>query len=112
MDYRLIEMCCGSAAFTLHKLGAKRAILPYQGSKWKLRHALEEVAAGMGFAGAPRWVSLVDAGPWGETMGWVLDPEGRAMVIADLAILNDGDPLRRYLPDDADSQSRPRKWLP
>jgi len=84
MTYTLIEPCAGSAAFSLHLMGSRRALLPYQGSKWRFRHGLTEMAESLGFAGPPSRVVLTDPGPWGRTLNVVLDRKGRAEVLQQL----------------------------
>src|SRR5690606_2116007 len=75
---------CGSAAFTLHLLGARRAILPYQGSKWRFRKELEAIAEELGFVGPPDRVVLTDPGPWGRVMGVLLRRSARQHLIEEL----------------------------
>lgn len=91
MSYTLVEPCSGSAAFTLHLLGATRSILPYQGSKWRFRRGLQERAEALGFRGCPARVVLTDPGPWGRTLGVILEPTSRAALIARLQALADED---------------------
>lgn len=40
--WTLVEPCCGTAALSLHLLGATRQLVPRQGSKWAFRRILEE----------------------------------------------------------------------
>jgi hypothetical protein len=65
----------------MHLLGARRAIVPYQGSKWRVRRQLTARAQALGFVGAPSHVMLADPGPWGSTMGVVLDPADRTELV-------------------------------
>lgn len=86
--WSLVEPCCGSASLTLHLLGARRPLLPYQGSKWRFRAALGARIAAVVGAGAPREVALFDPGPWGIAAPTVLDPalrSGVAALLEDLA---------------------------
>lgn len=92
MSFTLIEPCCGSAAFTLHLLGARRAILPYQGSKWRFRRGLERKAEELGFVGPPERVVLTDPGPWGRAMGVILQRDRRRELIDALEGLAAEDP--------------------
>lgn len=71
--WTLVEPCCGSAALTLHTLGARHAIVPYQGSKWSLRHQLSSVLMTLGFWGVPSRVVLTDASLWAEAIGLLLE---------------------------------------
>lgn len=92
MAYTLVEPCCGSAAFTLHLLGARRSILPYQGSKWRFRKGLEAIARELGFDGPPERVVLTDPGPWGRVMGVLLQREARQELLVELERLAATDP--------------------
>lgn len=92
MSYTLVEPCCGSAALTMHLLGAKKPLMPYQGTKWRYRFALAELVEEMGFEGPPSRVWLMDAGFWGTAMGFILDPEVREVLIEELKELAERDP--------------------
>ena len=92
LGYTLVEPCCGSAAFTLHLLGAKRSPLAYQGSKWRCRRGLEEKAKELGFIGPPRQVVLTDPGPWGRALAVILCKVGREALLAQLTELAETDP--------------------
>lgn len=70
--WTLVEPCCGSAALTLHLLGARRALVPYQGTKWSLRRELEGIVRRLGYWGAPDHVVLVDVAPWSAAIAAVL----------------------------------------
>lgn len=94
--WTLVEPCSGSAAFTLHLLGARRALLPYQGSKWRFRHSLEARARSLGFEGAPSRVRLTDPGPWGHTLRVVLDAGLRLDLIRTLERWSEQDPRSVY----------------
>ena len=96
MGYRLVELCCGSAALTLSLCGARRSLLPYQGSKWRFRKLLARHLAEAGFTGAPSRVTLFDPGPWGRVMPVVLDPSRRAELVAMLRTLAERDPHQVY----------------
>ena len=76
----LVEPCAGSAALTMHLLGARRAILPYQGGKWRYRHALADLLASFGL-GRPQRVVLADPSPWGIALEILLDPRSRQDLI-------------------------------
>lgn len=84
MSYTLVEPCAGSAAFTLHLLGATRALMPYQGSKWRFRHSLQAQAEALGFEGLPSRVVLTDPGPWGRALRMVLDVAERRLLLEHL----------------------------
>lgn len=96
MSYTLIETCCASSALTLHLLGAKRSILPYQGSKWKLRRALSKQAEELGFSGPPSSVFLKDPGPWGKAIFFVLNRFARDLLLERLRELAQEDPFTVY----------------
>lgn len=89
--YSLVETCCGSAALTLHLLGARRPLVPYQGGKWRVRRQLADVLRQRGFEGAPARVVLTDPGPWGVAAGAVVDGATRANVIDRLVALGERD---------------------
>lgn len=96
MPYTLVEPCAGSAAFTLHLLGATRALLPYQGSKWRFRHSLQAQAEALGFHGVPSKVLLTDPGPWGRALRVVLDPSLRRELLEQLRELAAEEPREVY----------------
>ncbi|MCA9493163.1 MAG: hypothetical protein KC621_24700 [Myxococcales bacterium] len=79
-----IEPCCGSAALALALLGATRSLLPYQGSKWRFRHALTAAIGEAGVTGRPDRVVLSDAGPFGVAAPTLIDATLRAEVIQEL----------------------------
>jgi len=77
VTYTLVERCCGSAALTFHLLGAKRAVVPYQGGKWRYRKDIGALLGELGFKGPPTRVVLTDPGPWGRVVRVLLDlPRG------------------------------------
>lgn len=89
MKFHLAELCCGGAALTLHYLGARRQVVPYQGSKWKMRSELSQVLSDRGFTelGAS---TLNDIGPWGLVWRWLMAcPEA---VVHELRELNQENP--------------------
>lgn len=92
VSYTLVEPCSGGAAFSLHLCGARRALLPYQGNKWRFRHGLQRRAEALGFVGRPARIALTDPGPWGRTMAAVLDPADRPALVARLRALAAEDP--------------------
>ncbi len=94
--YTLVETCCGSAALTLHLLGARRPLVPYQGGKWRVRRHLAAVLRERGFEGPPREVVHTDPGPWGIAAGAVVDPALRPGVIALLDAWTAVDPREVY----------------
>lgn len=63
MGWRLLELCSGCAALSLHLLGWRRQLVPYMGSKWRLRRELSGLLDDLGFAGQPDSVHLNDVGP-------------------------------------------------
>jgi hypothetical protein len=95
--WTLVEPCCGSAALTLHLLGAQRALVPYQGGKWAWRRQLADLLVRMGYWGAPSHVLLSDAAPWAVAMAAVLrDPAGVAAVLEPLVVEGGRDPGGLY----------------
>lgn len=73
-------------------MGAPRALLPYQGSKWRFRHTLDAIAAELRFTGVPERVVLTDPGPWGRTLAVVLRRPARHALLDALADLGRRDP--------------------
>lgn len=96
MGWQYIEPCCGSAAIALALLGARRSLLPYQGSKWRLRRALLPRLRPFAQSLSPRRVELSDPGPWGVVAPTVLRPELRAGVIERLDFMDRLDPGQVY----------------
>jgi len=94
-DFHLVELCCGSAALTLHLLGAKRQIVPYQGSKWDFRTDLEGLLHRMGHRQLKQ-ISLNDIGPWGRTWQALSYPMGLAITKAKLEVYAERDPRELY----------------
>lgn len=91
-----VEPCCGSAAVGLALLGARRPLLPYQGSKWRFRKGLLARFASLGFPGRPASVRLDDAGPWGRVATACVDPVARRVVVEHLESMNAEDPRVVY----------------
>jgi len=79
--FALVELCAGSAALTLHLLGMRRQLVPYQGSKWKLRKGLGQILQDRDHTELSA-VFLNDLGPWGCTWQALSDPEQLEWVIA------------------------------
>lgn len=96
MTYTLVEPCAGSIALTLHLLGARERILPYQGTKWRFREALAEMVRLMGGHGPPRKVVLSDPGPWGRTAPALLKPDVRKQILKHLELMASNDPRHMY----------------
>lgn len=96
MAYTLIETCCGSAALTLHLLGATRPLLPYQGGKWRWRRELASLLRQGGFSGVPRRVELYDVSSWGLVAAAVIQPSTRAGIIDHLEFMGRLDPKAVY----------------
>lgn len=80
----------------MHLLGARRQVVPYQGSKWRVRRALADLAAELGFEGPPAQVSLVDPGPWGVTAALLAGDRSARQVLAEVRALVDEDPGALY----------------
>lgn len=95
-DWELFEPYCGSGALTLHLLGASRAIVPYQGSKWRLRKTLERVVRDLGFEGRPSRIRITDPGPWSTTLPVVLSAAERAALGRRLEEFAEQDPGELY----------------
>lgn len=106
--WTLVEPCCGSAALTMHLLGRRRQVVPYQGSKWRARRTLAGLAAELGFAGRPGRVHLVDAGPWGATAALLTGGRVQAEVLAAVRALAEEDPGALF----ARLQGAPVPWAP
>lgn len=85
--YHLMELCCGSAALTLHQLGAKKSVLPYHGSKWRLRRPLAAILMEYGYGGPPYSVQLNDIGPWGQVWDCLVDSQRLELVIQMLKLI-------------------------
>lgn len=83
----------------MHLLGARRQVVPYQGSKWRVRRALADLAAELGFQGSPAQVSLVDPGPWGVTAALLTGDRSARQVLAEVRSLmeDEADPGALYL---------------
>lgn len=95
MRWNLTEACAGGGALTLSYLGAKGQIVPYQGSKWRLRHELTSVISERGFSPDDlHSAHLVDAGPWGDS--WNTIATGRWWVVEELLGMLVVDPRKMY----------------
>ncbi len=90
---RWVELCAGSASLTLHLLGARRSLLPYQGSKWRFRKALEPL---LGLEAPLTEVVLTDPGPWGAVLPVVIEEGARASLIEQLEGMAQRDPREVY----------------
>lgn len=88
-SWSLVECCAGAAALTVHLLGGKVALLPYQGSKWKVRKELGELLRHCGLEGPPSYVWLNDHGPFGRTWEAVVRFPDRV-----------ADAVESFVPDD------------
>lgn len=89
-----VESCAGGAAVALHLHGAKRALMPYQGSKWTYRKAIAALYEEMGFPGRPEQTFLNDPGPWHIAHQGLL--EKRESVLGALGVYANGDPRGIY----------------
>lgn len=94
--YSLIELCAGGAALTLHLLGARRALLPYQGGKWRFRHRLSQLIEEAGCRGTPDRVTLYDPSAWGIVSGIVIQSASRHQLIEELEHFAAADPKEVY----------------
>jgi len=86
VTWTLVEPCCGTAALTMHLLGARKQLVPRQGSKWFLRRELASLVQRLGFMGAPSRVILSDASPWARVVQQVLRLD-RSHLLAELGRL-------------------------
>lgn len=96
-DWTLVEPCCGAASLATHVCGLHSyTLLPYQGSKWRVRKLLSALLEEHGFEGPPIEVYLSDIGPWGAVWQALPCDEARALIIARLKHLNESDPFLLY----------------
>lgn len=110
MTYSLIEPCCGSAALSLHLIGARRQLVPYQGSKWSLRKQLSALLVRLGHWGSPSEIWLSDVGPFAECMAAVLGhPRAVAKELAPL--VEEGEQAPRALYDRLNGGTVPTDWF-
>jgi hypothetical protein len=93
--FHLIEACAGSAALTMHLLGAKRQVVPYQGNKWKVRKGLAQVLSERGFTKLSS-VLLNDIGPWGNTWRALRVKPLRKEVASRLEAMQEFDPRKLF----------------
>lgn len=94
--FHLVEPCAGSAALTMHLIGLRRQqIVPYQGSKWKLRRQLADLLASRGLTELAG-VTLNDIGPWGMTWRALSRPSTLRTTIQYLEKLAEQDPRSVY----------------
>lgn len=96
IKWRLVEPCCGSAALTMHILGSKSNLLPYQGSKWKFRKEIEKEIRKKGFQGKPSEIILNDVSMWPEVLESIFSPVLVGFILKKLMNLNNQDPLQIY----------------
>jgi len=100
--WTLVEPCCGSGALTLHMLGARSSLVPYQGTKWSLRQNLDAQLVRLGAWGAPSRVVLSDASWWACVVATVLrDREAVARALLPMVVRGESDANALY----ADLQS-------
>lgn len=95
--WTLVELCAGSAALSMHLLGAEQSLVNYQGSKWSVRSELETVVRALGFEGPPSRVVLGDVSPIADAVALVL--RDRAAVLAELQPLvaaGEADPAELF----------------
>jgi len=85
--YHLVELCCGSAALTMHLMGSKRQVVPYHGSKWKVRRELESFLSSSGFTDL-QTIMLNDIGPWGRTWRALVSSQMRSDVSGRLSAMH------------------------
>lgn len=92
-QWHLVELCAGSAALTLHALGSKCSVMPYQGSKWVYRHTLAQALDAHGVRGVHR-ATLVEVGEWART--WKALVEDLDNVLTHVEVLTSYDPRSVY----------------
>ncbi len=88
MIWRYVEPCCGSASTALALVGARKPLLPYQGSKWRFRKTLLGLFTDLGFGHLPERVLLGDPGPWGTVAPTVFQSKLRVGVLDQLRMMN------------------------
>jgi len=97
LSYTLIEPCCGSAALSVHLGGlSERSLIPYAGSKWRLRKKLADLIEEQGYTGVPERVILRDSGPWGEVWRVLLDESLRPTTLSCLKRWAEENPQTVY----------------
>jgi len=111
----LVEPCCGTAALTLHLLGARRQIVPRQGSKWRWRRELADQVGSV-----PSRVILSDASPWALVVRELLAGDRRTVMAHLRCLVSHGerDPRHCYaslhgqpVPSDVARMSAELLWL-
>lgn len=102
---KLVEPCAGSAALTLFLMGAKRQVVPYQGSKWKLRR---DIVGLLPPTEPLESIWLNDPGPWGPT--WFMLYHHKDWVISVLQKYEEEDPKTVY--DRLQGQTTPSTGSP
>lgn len=95
-DWCLYEGFAGSAALMYHLRGAKRSLMPYQGSKWRHRKALEAIIREHGFEGPPDRVVISEAGPWLRVHEGLNHPENSEYVTKRLQQWSRQDPKEQW----------------
>lgn len=113
------EVCSGSAAISLHLLGARRTIVPYQGGKWSLRNEIESVVRRLGFFGEPSRIVLSDATHWAQTIATILEDRDRvARLLEPIVVEGEADPRAVYdrlvaspMPSDPYQRAAVALWL-
>lgn len=107
-DYHWIEPFAGSAAVAVHLMGGRQQVVPYQGSKWKLRKQIASALHARGLLHLSS-VHLFDGGPWGHTWNMLLSENDRRQVIAELHEMASHDP--KVIFDELQGEDCPA-WLP
>lgn len=89
---RYIELCCGSSAIALYQIGAKKSLMPYQGSKWRFRRQIVKCFGNPNISS----IELYDSGPWGRVMPIIFNKKLRKKLIEKLEIQSKSDPFELY----------------
>lgn len=97
MSWTLVEPCAGTGALSMHYLGATRSLMPYQGSKWRLRRQISDTLAHLHpiFEEPPSSYLWGEPGPWCNTL-WQLSSTTRSRVLSVLKMLERMDPQQAY----------------
>lgn len=85
---RIVELCCGSSAVSLHLLGAA-PLMPYQGSKKRYAEAITRTCG----LTRPDAAILVDLSPWPEALTCLACSWMREAITSRLSSMRSADPM-------------------